>query len=294
MKDIIHQPVLLHEVLHFLKINRGGWYVDATLGSGGHTIEIAHSGGFVLGIDRDQTAISRTQRLIEENFPEVSNKIMLVKANFVDLGEVITDQRIKSIKGFIFDLGVSSDQLNDAERGFSFQNEGELDMRMDRELTVTAKDLVNVLSEAELVEIFVRYGEVYLPKLVAKTIVNSRRQTVISTTTQLRDIVQKSYKQRWKRKINPATQVFQALRIAVNDEMKHLEAGLKIAIDRLSEKGRLIVISFHSIEDRLVKVLFKRSPQVFTLTDKPIQPSAEEIEANPRARSARLRVAEKI
>ena len=294
MTETVHTSVLTNEILHFLQVKPGMWYVDATLGGGGHTIQILKLGGKVLGLDQDQIAIDRMKELVDKQFHDYFDSLKLVHGNFADLGVVLQDQLINQVAGVVFDLGMSSDQLDDTTRGFSFTLDSPLDMRFDQSLSVKAVDLVNGLSLFEMVELFVKYGEVYKPKLVASAIISARKSSPIKTTKQLSEVVMKAYGQIWQRKIHPATQVFQAFRMAVNDEVNSLESGLSQAIDKLMYGGRICVISFHSIEDRLVKVILKRDERLLPVTDKPVVPKNEEIKLNPRSSSAKLRVAEKI
>lgn len=289
-----HQPVLLEEVLKGLEVRPDSWYIDATLGDGGHSLEILRLGGKVLSIDVDPEAIERArQRLEDEGFGEEDFRI--VKGNFRDLENLISQTETK-FSGVLFDFGVSSLQLEASERGFSFGKEGPIDMRLDPGLSVKALDLVKGLNKGELYDLFSKLGEEKLARGVAEAIISSRG--LIDTTKDLADVVSGVYrKYRVKSDIHPATRVFQALRIAVNDELNAIKEGLPKALDVIEKNGNIVVISFHSLEDRIVKDLFKEWEDQATgvvLTKKPIVPSTQEVERNPRSRSAKLRIFKKI
>lgn len=293
-----HEPVLLQETIEKLAVKPGRWYLDATVGGGGHALEIIRKKGRILGIDWDQEAYEAAKKRLSLTGPGASWQ--LVKASFADLEKIVLKAGIGRVWGVVFDLGVSSNQLEGPERGFSFQADEELDMRMDREnQTVKAKDLLIVLSEKELYELFKKFSDEQLARLIARSLVRARRVRPIVTTSQLREQVAKVYKKagRVGGRIDPATKVFQALRIAVNDELNNLKKGLDQAFKILEREGRLAVISFHSGEDRIVKLKFRnwhQESKARILTKKPIVPTKKEIEANPRARSAKLRALEKI
>lgn len=298
---VYHIPVFKQEVTEFLDIQKGKQYIDATLGGGGHALEICKRGGEVLGIDVDQDAIDHVQKKIKDQHAEIKNlgKVTLVRGNFKDIAEIARLHGFTDVSGIIFDLGVSSYQLDTQERGFSFQNSGPLDMRMDPSGSsgqVTAEDLVNGLTKGELYELFCKYGEESNAWAIAKSIVSARLVNRITTTGDLAAIIAKSVR-RSKNDIHPATRVFQALRIAVNDELYSIEEALPKALTVLGKKGRIIVISFHSLEDRIVKQAFKKfeeEKQGKIITEKPIVPSEEEQVVNRRSRSAKLRVFEKL
>ncbi len=292
--DIKHIPVLLPEVMHFLKINENGLYVDGTLGSGGHTIAMLKKGARVIAIDQDEDAIARAKRRIRRELGDIPDRFKVVHENHENIDVVLDALGIKAIDGILLDLGVSSEQLDYPERGFSFRFDAPLDMRMDASLKVTAADLINGLTKDELVELFVTYGEVYKPLKIASAIVRARVEKRIDTTQELANIIAKAYRRGWNRKIHPATQVFQALRIAVNNEYRSLERVLNVSINYLKIGARIAVISFHSIEDRQVKVAFSENELLLPITRKPVVAGQDEMEANPRARSAKLRVAERI
>ncbi|MCA9392157.1 16S rRNA (cytosine(1402)-N(4))-methyltransferase RsmH [candidate division WWE3 bacterium] len=287
-----HIPVLLDEVLHFLNVKEGNWYIDATLGGGGHTLQILKNGGHVLALDRDEESIRRTKEHLINEFRDINERLIIVKTSFSEIYNVAQANGLNGVSGILFDLGLSSDQLDDSRRGFSMLHEGELDMRMDASLSVSAADLVNGLSAKEMIELFAKYGEVYRIKLVVDEIVKARAVKPIKTTAELATVVKRAYGWRWQRDIHPATQVFQALRITVNDELNQLRVALEESEKLLLPQGRLVVISFHSLEDRIVKDFIKRSG-LDQLVKKPVTASEEEVAQNPRSRSAKLRVGEK-
>ncbi len=284
-----HQPVLLAEVLHWLNPHEGAVIVDGTVGAGGHAAALAErvgESGRVIGLDRDPDML----RLAE--LATRGRRVTLVQDPYSQTGEVLEQLGLEAADGFLLDLGLSSDQLAWSQRGFSFQAEGPLDMRFDPEGETTAADLVNRLKEAELADIFYQYGEERHSRRVARRIVEERRKEPIRTTGRLAAIVRRSIPGKWG-PIDPATRVFQALRIAVNRELEHLDAALAHLADWLRPGGRAAIISFHSLEDRRVKWAFRNDPNLTVLTKKPVEASPEEIQRNPRARSAKLRVAER-
>lgn len=296
---------MLKEAIEGLKIQPNKWYIDCNLGGGGHTEAVLKKGGKVLGIDIDPEAVKEVAKnhnleIIEKNnhIESRSDSLILFQANFAELKH-ITDQLIlKDIKGILFDLGVSSSQLDTAERGFSFIKEAPLDMRMNQnDQVATAADLVNGLHEKELAELFLKLGEENFNRPIAKKIVEERKNRLITTTVQLANIIESVKRKRPGEKIHPATKVFQALRIAVNDELNSLKKGLLTASEILDKNGRLVVISFHSLEDRIVKQIFKELAEkgsFKTITPKPLEATDEEKNQNPRSRSAKIRIAEKI
>jgi len=311
--EFAHSPVLLREALEYLHVNPNGVYVDCTVGGAGHSLAIAErlsSAGVLVGIDQDSTALmAAKQKLVS-----VPATVQLVHANFSELANVLNALNIEEANGIIFDLGVSSYQLNEAERGFAYMREAPLDMRMDQKgQTLTAKDLVNSLSEAEIAKLLWEYGEERWAKRIAAFIVEKRSQAPVETTWDLVSIIKAAIpKGARKDGSHPAKRTFQALRITVNSELEHLEAALSQAAHFLANKGRLCVITFHSLEDRIVKQkirelagscsCLKKMPYCIcnkrqllkSVIKKPIIPSAAEIANNPRARSAKLRVAEHI
>ena len=305
----MHQAVLLPEVVGLLQPRPGGVYVDGTLGGGGHAraiLEAAGGGARLLGLDRDGSALERAR----VRLGELAGACVLVKANFADLREVARDRGFGPVDGIVLDVGMSSDQLDDGERGFSFMRDGPLDMRMDRSQGTTAADLLNTRSESELAAWFRDLGEEPRARAVATRIVARRAGEPFARTGDLAALVAGVYGGRRER-IHPATRVFQALRIAVNGELEALERGLEGGLDLLKPGGRMAVISFHSLEDRLVKQCFVehegrwealaqggsvwrgRTPAVRRLTRKPVVPGETECGQNPRARSAKLRAVER-
>ncbi len=283
-----HTPVLLKEVIDLLAIKKGKLYIDATVGGGGHAIEICKRGGKVLGLDCDQEAIRSAEGNLKRFCPRA--KFKLVKGNFANLKKIFNKYGKEKPAGIMFDLGVSSYQLDKKDRGFSFQSNETLDMRMDLNLKLTAKDLVNKLSKEEIYEILAKLGGEKQALSIAEAIVRSRREQPIETTGQLIDIILKIKKPGGK--INPATKVFQALRIAVNKENENLKTALPQTIDILEKGGRLAVISFHEGEDRIVKRFLQdmeKEGKIEILTKKPKRPSFEEVSQNRRSRSAKLR-----
>lgn len=304
-----HVPVMLREALAFLAPKEGRVYLDATFGGGGYTRAILEAARCtVFAIDRDPDAIARGAALLAR-FP---GRLTLIEGRFGDLVDVLAAHGVASLDGAVFDFGLSSFQLDDPARGFSFRTEGPLDMRMGRSGR-TAADLVNTLDEAELAALIRDYGEERHARRIARAIVRARAEAPITTTARLAEIV-RAVVPRAADGIDPATRSFQALRIAVNEELDEIAHGLAGAIDLLSPGGRIVAVSFHSLEDRIVKRLFAdaagRGPspsrhdprgllspaqaRLRLLTTKPVVPGADEIAANPRARSARLRAAEKL
>ena len=311
-----HRPVLLREVLHHLAVRPEGVYVDATVGGGGHACEIAPllgPQGKLLGLDVDPEALKRAEGRLRVFIER--GVVELVRASYVDLERVLDEREIQTVDGVLFDLGLSSLQLADAERGFSFQHEGPLDMRFDPEGTLTAAEIVNTYSQKEIARILREYGEERYAARIASEIVRAREAKRIETTRELVELVLKAIpkpaqRASFRRGLHPATRTFQALRIAVNRELENVERGLEAAFRRLKPGGRLVVISFHSLEDRLVKRFMREKARGCVCPPEvPIcrcgrtseakllgkaTPTREEIEENPRARSARLRALEKV
>lgn len=294
-----HIPVLVKEVLYFLDVRPGKRFIDATVGGSGHTEAILKLGGEVLGIDVSPVAL----RLAEEKLQaRPSLKVRLVQGNFKDILQIAQNAGFRRVDGILFDLGVASFQLAEPDLGLSFTKDGPLDMRLDPTLGVPARDLVNSLPEDKLYELFYEVGQEKHALEIARAVVRTRSIAPFKTTRDLARLVEDVYikDQRSKvkyQKIHPATQVFMALRIAVNLELENLKAALPQAIDLLKSQGRVLVISFHSGEDRIVKQFFKeeeKKKMIKILTKKPIAPSRAEVEENPRSRSAKLRVGEKI
>jgi 16S rRNA (cytosine1402-N4)-methyltransferase len=304
-----HIPVLMNEVVDALAPRAGGRYLDGTFGAGGYTTAILDRADCqVIAIDRDPDAIAAGRALAEQYAP----RLRLIEGRFGDMAELLSAEGVEDVDGVTLDLGVSSMQFDQSERGFSFRNSGPLDMRMEKNGT-SAADLVNKTEEAELADIFWRYGEERKSRRVAHAIVERRREKPIETTGELAEIVRRAVGPSARDESDPATRAFQALRIAVNDELGELERGLAAAEAVLAPGGRLAIVSFHSLEDRAVKEFVRaragRTPspsrhapprgeeKAATLRDlsrKPVLPSEEEVHSNPRSRSARLRVAEKL
>lgn len=294
---------MLKEVIKCLEIKPNHWYIDCNLGGGGHTEGILQAGGNVLGIDLDPNAINEVAKnhglKVTEKDSHLfaqSDTLILFQDNFSHLSDIINLTQIPSPSGVLFDLGVSSYQLETPERGFSFNTDAPLDMRMNQNFGVTAADLINALPEKELSRLFWEYGEENFSRPIAKKIVEYRQNKKIETTNELANIILSVRHRTQSDRTHPATRVFQALRIAVNEELQSLEAALPQATDILAPGGRLAVISFHSLEDRIIKNFFKdqeNKGSLKILTPKPVEPTEEEVNSNPRSRSGKLRVAEK-
>jgi 16S rRNA (cytosine1402-N4)-methyltransferase len=288
-----HTPVLVEETIHWLAIKPDGLYVDATVGLGGHAIEIVRrlgAGGQFVGLDRDAAALE----IARTRLAEFGDKVTLVHANFSQIGEVFAERRLRPADGVLADLGVSSMQLDKGERGFSFRERGPLDMRMDRDMEETADDIVNTVEEKALADLLYQFGEERDSRRIARTIVRARP---IRDTEHLATVVAGARSVRGRQKLHPATKTFLALRIAVNREMEELGQFLSRVPATLSQGGRWVMLSYHSLEDRPVKQSFQRLAREGTLkilTKKVIQASDAEIAANPRARSVKMRVAEKM
>lgn len=306
-----HIPVLASESLELLRVQPGGIYVDCTVGLGGHAEQILaqlEGRGQLIGLDRDGQTLEKARGRLQGRF----KNLQLYQENFKSLALVLHRLEIQHIDGCLLDLGVSSYQLSSKERGFSFREDGPLDMRMDPEQGITAADLLNKLAEDRLAEIFRRYGEERAARKIARAVVERRRILTFQTTRQLATLVEQVKGRRPGSRLHPATQVFQALRIEVNQELAGLEEFLQEVITSLTSAGRLVVIGFHSLEDRIVKRVFRKSAgkcicfrpaqlctcprveQVRILTRKAVLPSAPEVKINPRSRSAKMRAVEKI
>lgn len=293
-----HVPVLKKEVVSSLNIEPGKKYIDATVGGGGHAFEILSKGGVLLGIDQDQEAIDYTNRKwkIESRRLKIRKEnLTLVRGNFVDINRIARERGFEHADGVIFDLGVSSYQIDKSGRGFSFLREEPLDMRMSSKIEITAKDIVNKASFDELYNIFSKFGEEKNAWAICDAIVLARQVKPIKTSRELAEIVAGVNEEhlRGVSRLHPATRVFQALRIVVNSEIDNLRKGLGGAFEILAPNGRLMVISFHSLEDRVVKLFFTklvRAGAANFINKKPIIASDEEIKRNRRARSAKLRV----
>ena len=297
MKEAYHYPVMYREVLELLDVGKRKVVVDCTAGIGSHSyklLEAMTKEGFLVGIDRDLDSLNVAKVRLEP----FRGRFSLVRDNFANLDKILSDLDIEEADVFLFDLGISTYQLSDPSRGFSFLKEGPLDMRMDRDSFLSAYDLVNNLSEVELGSIFKKFGEERYSRRVAHFLVEARKDKPISTTNQLRDLIIQATPGRARAgRIHPATRIFQALRIAVNRELEAVEIALSCAISRLGSGGRIGVISFHSLEDRIVKHLYKDCSAkniLKIINKKPFVPTEEERGENSPSRSAKLRVAEKI
>ena len=289
-----HKSVLLQEAVNALGVKRDEIYIDGTIGGGGHTGLILLKGGRVLGIDQDQEALSYVQEKYKEEIAH--GRLQLVKGNFREIDTLSKHAEVTQVAGILLDIGVSSHHLDSAERGFSFQYDAPLDMRMDLDSTVKAGDLINILTKSELYALFTKLGEERFANKIVHAILNVRKTKKIETTGELAEIIRGAVPFA-KKGIHPATKVFQALRIAVNDELHSLEDALPKAVGLLASGGVLGVISFHSLEDRIVKHTFlamQKKGIGDIVTKKPIVSSEEEVAANPRSRSAKLRVLRKI
>ncbi len=308
--DFYHKPVMLEEILKWLCVNKNGTYVDGTVGGAGHAYEILKAtNGFLVGIDCDNDALLAA----EKRLAEFGTRKILVKANFAELGSVLEKLQIKKVDGVLLDLGVSSHQLDQAQRGFSFNQQAPLDMRMDRSLKLSAYDIVNSFAQEDLEKIIRDFGEEKMAGRIARAISQKRRLSPLSTTLELANVITSAIPAKLRRqKIHPATKTFQAIRIAVNSELDSIKPAIDSAVGVLNHGGRLCIISFHSLEDRIVKNEFRaltgscicpkdipicvcrREAKLKVLTKKAVIPAAAEIEDNPRSRSAKLRVAERV
>ena len=305
-----HYSVLKKELIEGLNINPDGIYVDCTLGYAGDAKEVLRElkRGFLFAFDRDEDAIDYSTKELSK----IGNNFKIIHSNFSNLKEELDKVGIKKVDGFIFDLGLSSPQIDEVERGFSFQNDAILDMRMDRSNDFNAKTLVNTYSYEDLVKIFYKYGEEDFSKPIAKKIVEERKKKEIVTTLELVSIIKDALPLKYYLKNHPERQIFQAIRIEVNDELKSIEKALNDAIDMLNVGGRICVITFHSLEDRIAKTIFKEKsevnelvkglpvipdeykPLIKLINKKPILPSEEEIGENSRSKSAKLRIIERV
>ncbi len=308
--DFKHVSVLLDETIDGLNINPDGIYVDGTLGGGGHSYQICKrlsSKGRLIGIDQDGDALEAAR----ERLKEFEDKITLVRSNYCEIDTILQDLGVTKVDGIILDLGVSSYQLDNLERGFSYKSDAPLDMRMDTRQNISAADVVNGYSEAELFRVIRDYGEDKFAKNIAKHIVIEREKAPITTTQQLSEIVRGAIPMKFQKNGHPAKKTFQAIRIEVNHELTVLKDSLDTMIDCLNPGGRICIITFHSLEDRIVKTIFKRNenpctcppnfpvcvcgniPKGKVITRKPIIPTEEEIELNKRSKSSKLRIFER-
>lgn len=309
-RSFVHTPIMVDACIDMLKPERGGIFVDCTLGGGGHSeaILLNLSKGHLFGIDRDEAAISAATKRLQQY-----ELFSAVRGNFFDMKQILTAENIKSVDGILADLGVSSYQLDEGERGFSYQHDARLDMRMDRRNNRSAYDIVNDYSEQQLTNIFQRYGEEKWSSRIAKFIVKERQKAPIETTYALVDVIKAAIPASARREgPHPAKRTFQAIRIEVNGELDQLAQAVEDLVDCLAPEGRLAIITFHSLEDRIVKQTFLKLanpctcppkipycvcgqvPKIKLLTRKPIIPTQLELEDNPRARSAKLRVVERL
>lgn len=312
MPEFHHRTVLLNEAVHELNIQPDGTYVDCTLGGGGHTHKILTelTTGHLYSFDQDQTAIDYNTEQLATDIE--ANRLTLIHANFRDLQKSLAEQQVDGVDGILYDLGVSSPQFDDAERGFSYRYDAPLDMRMDQSAPLNAQIVVNEWSYQDLVRIFYRYGEEKFAKSIARRIETVRAEKPIETTGELVEVIKEAIPAAARRHGgHPAKKVFQAIRIAVNDELSALEASLEQALTQLNPGGRICVITFQSLEDRLVKTMFKEKsslpdlpaglpvipdnmqPDFKLVTRKPILPAEDELAENHRAHSAKLRVIER-
>ncbi len=297
MDEAAHISVMPREVMQLLALPKSGIVVDGTLGMAGHArlmAEAVGSKGHLVGIDRDSTSLIQAKQRLED----LSLRIDLLQGNFKDMRALLAGIKVQAVDGILLDLGISSFQLDNAQRGFAFKTDGPLDMRMDQSKGQSAADIVNTANEEELARIIFEFGEDRFARRIAKDIVAKRAQARIETTTQLADLVLRALPKGYQRgRIHPATRTFQALRITVNGELDGLLEALQDCFDLLKTDGRLCVIAFHSLEDRIVKVLFRRladAGQGELLVKKPLEAASDECAANSRSRSAKLRGIRKI
>lgn len=305
-----HKSVLLEESISLLNLKEDSIIVDCTLGYGGHSSNILAriKKGFLFAFDQDSEAIRHSTNRLNE----IGTNFTIIKSNFVNLKEELQKQNIKEVDGFLFDLGVSSPQLDEGKRGFSYHEDARLDMRMDQEKELSAYEVVNEYSKEQLATIFYKYGEDKFSNNIAKKIVEYRKNKNIETTLELVEIIKSSVPMKFRKEKHPARQIFQALRIEVNHELDVIAPSFEDALKMLKIGGRIVVITFHSLEDRIVKNIFKEKctidpkikgmpnipteylPDYKLITNKAIMPTDEELKNNPRARSAKLRVIERI
>jgi 16S rRNA (cytosine1402-N4)-methyltransferase len=299
IESSLHVPVMLEEVIENLKLAPGQIIVDATMGTGGHSMEILKRitpGGRLIGIDRDES----TLEICKKRLAEYEDSCEFVHANFSEIDLVLGKLGIDNVDGIVFDLGISTYQLKDPQRGFSFQEEGPLDMRLDKSSYISAYDLVNNLNENEISDMLWSFGQERWHNRIAHLLVQERKAAPIATTKQLANLVMRAIPHRYRKsyyRIHPATRTFQAVRIAVNRELEILEATIKKAVAILKNQARICVISFHSLEDRAIKHTFralKADGLIDIITSKPLTPMMSEVENNHASRSSKLRVAKRI
>lgn len=305
-----HYPVLLEEAILGLDLKEDGVYVDATVGYAGHSSKILEKvkRGFLFAFDQDENAI----KFSEERLKNIGSNFKMIHQNFASMKDALSKENVSLVDGILFDLGVSSPQIDDANRGFSFMKDAPLDMRMDQDRMLSAKEVVNTYSLEELTHIFYTYGEEKLSKVIARKIVDERTKKPIETTMELVSIIESAVGAKYFYKEHPERKIFQSIRIEVNGELKVIESVLPDAISMLKKGGRIAVITFHSLEDRVVKGIFKHysevnelvrglpeipeeyKPMIRLISKKPILPSAREIDENARSKSAKLRIIERI
>lgn len=304
-----HKSVLLNEAIEYLNIKEDGIYVDATLGFAGHSSKILKKAknGFLIAFDKDVSAIEYSRSKLST----IGDNFKIFNTGFINIKEKVLEETTK-VDGILFDIGVSSVEIDESSRGFSYMQNGPLDMRMDQNSNLTAESIINNYSQEELIKIFREYGEEKHSNKIAKRIIEEREKKPIKETSQLVEIIDKCYPYKEKRHSHPAKKVFQALRIEVNNELEELKVALKSSLDLLNVSGRLVVITFHSLEDRICKNIFKENtmvnpvvkgmpnipldmlPDFKLITNKPVIPLDEEIKNNPRSKSAKLRVIERV
>lgn len=304
-----HKSVLLNEAIEYLNIKEDGIYVDATLGFAGHSSKILKKAknGFLIAFDKDVSAIEYSRSKLST----IGDNFKIFNTGFINIKEKVLEETTK-VDGILFDIGVSSVEIDESSRGFSYMQNGPLDMRMDQSSNLTAESIINNYSQEELIKIFREYGEEKHSNKIAKRIIEEREKKPIKETSQLVEIIDKCYPYKEKRHSHPAKKVFQALRIEVNNELEELKVALKSSLDLLNVGGRLVVITFHSLEDRICKNIFKENtmvnpvvkgmpnipldmlPDFKLITNKPVIPLDEEIKNNPRSKSAKLRVIERV
>ncbi|MBU4346141.1 MAG: 16S rRNA (cytosine(1402)-N(4))-methyltransferase RsmH [Candidatus Omnitrophica bacterium] len=297
MENKLHTPVMLNEVIEHLNLTPGKIIVDATIGTGGHSraiLEHIMPAGKLIGIDRDQESLA----VASERLRDFADACEFVHGNFTDVDKILERLNIKNIDGILFDLGLSSFQLENPRRGFSFQYEGPLDMRLDNNSYISAYDLINNLTQEEISNLLWTFGQERWHNRIARLLVEERQRHPIATTLQLSNIVVRATPYRYRHyRIHPATRTFQAIRIAVNRELEALEVAITKAVKLLNKSGRICVISFHSLEDRIVKLGFRAlssKKELDIITSKPLTPTRNEIKENSSSRSAKFRVAERI
>ncbi len=292
----MHKAVLLNEAIGYLDVKADHWYLDATFGRGGHSREILNNSGKVLAFDIDKKAVSFAKEKFAKEIK--ADRFRIIQANFSKLEQEVSNQGVEKIAGILFDFGTSTEQLTDVKKGFSFQGDGELDMRMDKSLAVKAKDLLAALSVKELAKVFAEFGGERQAKRIAEKIVSERKAgRSIVTNKDLRELIVRVKRREKEGRIHSATRVFQALRIAVNDELGSIREALPQALELLKSKGRLVTIAFHEGEDKVIKDFLRdkaKKDKIKLLTKGVVTPKETELSKNPRSRSSKLRAAEKL